>query len=335
MAKDFLQTAGIDWLLASNEPWTRYRARVDLLGQAEGDEAVSAARREMLAHPQVQTLVQGLQDWPGEVIASHKSAGQPFHRLNFLADLGLRASDPGMSELCGKVLAHASPQGPLQLVSNIPQHFGGSGEDTWAWALCDAPLLLYALVNFGLGEHPQVQKGITYLTGLVQQNGWPCTVSPELGKFRGPGRKEDPCPYATLAMLKLLAVVPELRSSPAARQGAESLLGLWERRQTDHPYIFYMGTDFCKLKAPLVWYDLLHVLDVLSRLDWLKGDARLQEMMGIATQKANPEGRYTPESIWAAWKGWSFADKKNPSPWLTLLVLRAQRALRSKERITP
>jgi hypothetical protein len=26
--------------------------------------------------------------------------------------------------------------------------------------------------------------------------------------------------------------------------------------------------------------------------------------------------------MYRAWKGWSFADKKNPSPWLTFLVLR-------------
>jgi hypothetical protein len=29
--------------------------------------------------------------------------------------------------------------------------------------------------------------------------------------------------------------------------------------------------------------------------------------------------------MYRAWKGWSFADKKNPSPWLTFLVLRLQR----------
>ena len=36
------------------------------------------------------------------------------------------------------------------------------------------------------------------------------------------------------------------------------------------------------------------------------------------------EGRYTPNWMYRAWKGWSFADKKNPSPWLTFLALRVQ-----------
>jgi hypothetical protein len=26
--------------------------------------------------------------------------------------------------------------------------------------------------------------------------------------------------------------------------------------------------------------------------------------------------------MYQAWKGWSFADKKNPSPWLTFMILR-------------
>ncbi len=45
-----------NWLLNSNEPWTRYRTLTDLLGRPEGDAEVQAARAEMLAHPQVQAM---------------------------------------------------------------------------------------------------------------------------------------------------------------------------------------------------------------------------------------------------------------------------------------
>jgi hypothetical protein len=33
-------------------------------------------------------------------------------------------------------------------------------------------------------------------------------------------------------------------------------------------------------------------------------------------------GRFTATSMYHSWKGWSFADKKNPSPWLTFLAQR-------------
>jgi hypothetical protein len=148
-------------------------------------------------------------------------------------------------------------------------------------------------------------------------------VAKELGGFRGPGRKEDPCPYANLAMLKALSVLDEWRDSGACRTGAETLLALWSESKTRHPYIFYMGTDFRKLKVPLVWYDLTHVLDVLSRFPWLRQDARLLDMLTVLRDKADVQGCFTPESVWTAWKDWEFGQKRIPSRWLTLLAWRS------------
>jgi hypothetical protein len=212
--------------------------------------------------------------------------------------------------------------GPFQLPTTIPEHFGGSGEETWAWALCDAPLLLYALSKLGFGDDPCVRRGIDYLTGLVRGNGWPCVVSKELGNFRGPGRKNDPCPYATLAMLKLLSLNPSDRESIQARTGVETLLTHWQQREGRHPYMFFMGTDFCKLKAPLVWYDLLHVLDVLSNFQVCSVDPRYLSMLELLQNKANQDGRFIPESIWTVWKDWEFGQKKIPSYWVTFLTYR-------------
>lgn len=208
------------------------------------------------------------------------------------------------------------------MLMNIPPRYGGTGKDQWAWALCDAPLILYALVKFGLGEDERIQKASAHLVSLIKENGWPCAVSEELGKFRGPGRKEDPCPYANLIMLKALSQIPGLNDSGASYTGAETLLALWEGREKDHPYMFFMGTDFCKLKAPFVWYDILHVADVLTQFPWLRADARLKAMIGIIKRKADEEGRFIPESIWEAWKEWDFGQKRVPSPWLTLAAQR-------------
>jgi hypothetical protein len=59
-----------------------------------------------------------------------------------------------------------------------------------------------------------------------------------------PGRKDDPCPYATLAMLKMLSQFDEWKNSKETHAGAECLLGLWKKSSELHPYMFYMGTDF-------------------------------------------------------------------------------------------
>ncbi len=326
--------APVDWLL-EGEPWIEYRTRLDLLGQSEEDPEVSSARAAMLASAPVQGLIAELSGWPGTVISSHKSAGQPFHKLTFIADLGLKIGDPGMEFITARILEHQSDEGPFQLSAAIPTQYGGTGQEQWAWALCDAPLVVYALVKFGLGGEPAVQAAIEHLAGLVRDNGWPCAVSKELGKFRGPGRKDDPCPFATLAMLKALSEAEAWRDSPACRAGADEILGLWSESTTQHPYMFFMGTDFRKAKVPFVWYDLLHVLDVVSRFVWLKDDPRLLDMLDLLKRKADSEGRFTLESVWTAWKDWEFGQKKEPSRWLTLMAWRILGRVESAAQITP
>jgi hypothetical protein len=311
----------IDWLL-NGESFVEYRTRVDLLGQVEDKLEVVDAKKKMIEDQKVQLLLHELKDWPGEVLSSHKSASQPFHKLSFIADIGLTKVDPSVNVVVQKIFEHKSDEGPFQLPTNVPKHFGGSGIDMWAWALCDAPVIIYSLAKFGYDKDAKVQNAVKYLVGLVHENGWRCVVSKELGKFRGPGRKEDPCPYATLAMLKVLSQFDDLRQSKEAHLGAECLLDLWHRSWVVHPYMFYMGTDFRKLKAPFVWYDILHVLDVLSQFDWLKCDPRLVDMANLVASKADCEGKFTPESEWKAWKGWEFGQKKQPSRWLTFLALR-------------
>jgi hypothetical protein len=123
-------------------------------------------------------------------------------------------------------------------------------------------------------------------------------------------------------MLKAVSQFEDLRAGGAAEAGVEALLGLWRDSRVRHPYLFHMGTDFRKLKAPFVWYDLLHVMDVLSRFPWPAGDARFAEMLDVLFGKADADGRFTAESVWLPWKAWEFGQKKEPSRWVTLLAWR-------------
>ncbi len=311
----------IKWLV-SQSSWITYRTLVDLVDVPEEQAPVQTARQAMLTDVKIRSLLLELAAWPGPVLRAHNDATHLLHKLVFVADLGLKAGDPGLDGIIQRVLDHQSPQGVFQLVVNIKPAYGGLGEDQFAWMLCDAPLTLYALIKLGLYHNDQIQQAIQHLSGLVHENGWPCAVSPDLGKFRGPGRKSDPCPYANLAMLKVFSLLPEADQQPA-KTGAETLLSLWERRKSQRPYLFAMGSGFEKLKAPLIWYDILHVTDVLTSFNWLHNDARLGEMLDILQAKAGEKGRFTPDSIWTAWKDWEFGQKKQPSGWITFLVRRA------------
>jgi hypothetical protein len=98
--------------------------------------------------------------------------------------------------------------------------------------------------------------------------------------------------------------------------------------------MFFMGTDFRKLKAPLFWYDILHVLDVLSHFGQARLDRRFDQMLETVQAKADAEGRYIPESIWTAWKDWDFGQKKIASRGLTFYVQRIVKRV-SMEEVRP
>ena len=298
------------------------------MNQSEKDPEVLNARKEILIDSKIKELIEELNNWPGPALKGHKAPSHPIHKLVFLSDLGLSKSDPQINPIIDKILSNKSEEGIFQIYINIPKHFGGTGKGMWTWMLCDAPLILYSLIKLGLKEDVRIKSATAYLASLISENGWKCIVSPEI-KFRGPGRKDDPCPYATLLMLKLLSQSEDFIESKESKTGAEVILDLWEQSKEKHPYLFYMGTDFRKLKAPLVWYDILHILDVLTQFPFLKNDSRLKEMIHIVKTKSDSMERFTPESIYMKLKGWEFAQKKEPSRWLTFLVKRILRRYES------
>ncbi len=311
-----------EWLLASHEPWARYRTLVELLDQPEGHPAVLQARAEMLTHPLVSALMQDVLAWPGYPLERHNDVRHPLHKLGVLIDFGLTSWDPGMAETLAAIRLHVAPQGSLQTMIHMEWGAAAQKGDFWTWMACDAPLLLHALIGLGGRAEPAVTPALEHLLNLAGENGWTCTVAPELGKFRGPGRKGDPCPIATLYALQALSLCPDLLNHPAAHSGVNMLLTHWSQRRERKYYLFGIGSDFSKLKYPMAWYDVLHVVDVLSRFPQAYLDARFCEMMNLITAQASGTGEYTAGSMYQAWKGWSFADKKKPSAWLTFCVLR-------------
>lgn len=313
----------IDQLRRSQDPWVRLGVLRDFDGLDVDEPRCRAVRAEIVSHPLVQRLFDELMYWPGVVLNSHKSASQLYHKMAFMAEIGLTVNDGPLAILVDKVMADLSEQGIPRLVSNISSAHGGTGQPIRAWALCDAPLQLWTLLKMKAPGQEQLISAAGQLAGLCRDNGWPCVVSPELYPFRGPGKASDPCPYATLLMTRLL-LLPEtgMAGSCEVSIGSAVLLDLWQDSLTRHPYMFYMGNDFRKLKAPFVWYDLLHVMDVLSQVPDAGKDPRYEEMATLLSGKASEEGVFTPESIWKAWEGWDFGQKKLPSDWLTFLVCR-------------
>lgn len=308
-----------EWLIKTNS-WTEYNTRINLLQQSNTHPEVVAARKKMLSNAQIQQLLLEVQQWPWIELKRHNDANHPLHKLIFLADIGLTKEIDGIKIIGEHLLQNQSSEGPFQIPIMVPKAYGGDDQAQLTWMLCDNPSIIYALIKFGWGDDARVKKALEHLVGLQSEQGWLCIVAPILGKFRGPGRKDDPCPYTTLISLKVLVNSSEYHSSDASRKAAEVLLELWKQRKERKPYLFAMGTDFLKLKAPLIWYDILHVVTVLSQCEWLRKDERLLEMINIIEEKADDQGKFTAESVWRPYKEWEFGQKKEPSPWITYLV---------------
>ncbi len=318
----------VTYLRGCDEPWTRYRTLVDLEGRGAGDPEVAATRRELIDHPMIHDLVELLSPYPWRPLTRHNDAAYPLYALATLTEFGLTAVDCGLDHIAKSLLQRQSDEGAFLSLVNVPKAFGGSGEDEWTWIACDAPTVLVTLVRLGYGEDPRVERALSHLADLAVDNGYRCRAAAHLGRFKGPGKRSDPCPIANVYALKALVEHDAYRESDATRRAAESLLDHYAGRGSVRNYMFGVGTDFHKIKFPFVWYDILHVLDVLCRLPLVHGDARFLEMVAHLAGVADENGRYTATSMYRAWKGWPFADKKTPSPWLTFLAHRIMRRAR-------
>ena len=298
----------ISWLL-EGDPWVRYRTRIDLVQSQKNDVLVESDYNAILRDKRIIKLFADLEKWPGKGIKNHSDDKLLLHKLTFLADIGFTIDHKPIQDIVDNIKKFKSNEGPYQVLLNLPDKKGGSVKNKYGWILCDAPSILYSLVKFGLEDDDSVQNALHFLILKVKNNGWGCSASNAIEKtFHGPGKTSDPCPYSNLLMLKVLAQSKTWKYSNACHKGTETLLDLWDNSYSKHPFLFKTGSDFRKLKAPMIWYDILHVADVLSQFEWVRNDPRFLDMINIITTKTNSNSQYTSESIWDTWKNWEFGQ---------------------------
>jgi hypothetical protein len=310
----------VDELLSNSEPWLHYAIRLNLLSEKKED--LEFSKTIMLQDPRIKQLLADVADYHGMLVSGHKNAALPIHKLLFLLDLGLDDSVVEIKHAIGAILSHKDQSGVYQSKVIIPKQYGGNDAAAFVWSLCDAPLLLMALCKAGVDYPSHIEQGVKYLLSFKNENGFPCVSSSELGKWRGPGKKEDCCPYATLIMLKLMNEIPAYEANPLRLETAQNLLDLWENSMQTHPYMFFMGTDFRKLKAPMLWYDIVSMSDALSKVKGVIDDPLFIDMIDILHAKQNAKGSFTPESVYLKFNAWDFGQKNIPSPYLTYLIQR-------------
>jgi hypothetical protein len=327
--------ATVEWLLSSGEPAARWVALTRLLDRAPDDPDVAAAHRAVLNDPGTLDLIGRLRDWdhPGP-LSGHDSAAYAPNLLCLLADMGVTTGDnPRVDAVVDSLTHHQDEEGRLAspaIVSRI------GPEPVLSALLCDSHAITEVLVRFGRAEHPAVRRALERmgadLAQTAQGTAWPCLPS---NGFRGPGRKADACPQVTVEALRTISlVVPDQRPVAPADllAAARTILHVWTNRGAEQPYMFGHGSRFKTVKWPPFWYGALAVLDAIGRYPELwsphvKGadpvDRRAVAEIAacLVAHNLGPEGRVTPRSCYRGFEGFSFGQKKSPSPFATARVL--------------
>lgn len=298
------------WLLDAPEPYIRYQAQRLLLP----DKADHTLLND---DPFILENLRIISGWKNEVLTRHDKADLFIHRMAMLADLGVTQATAGAGPLIEDMVSNIAHDGSFLVNMMIPQAFGGSSKPHLDWIICDFPVVLYAL-NQMTGNDTRMKPAFQKLLELAGEEYYPCCGS--IPKFKGPGPRNGMCPYANLLVARALATDIIGRESPAAKLAANAVLDHWTYRRSKKPFLFGMGTDFLKLKFPMVWYNLLHVTWALKSIPGVKDDARYRMIVDHLRSKLDVSGKVMPESIYMAYKSEEWSDKKNPSRLLTIMV---------------
>ncbi len=322
----------LSWILASSEPAARWIVHAFLLDGAEEDRLAAAEHAAVLADPGTQELIARLPDWESAAhLSGHQSPAFAPNLLGLLADMGVGSGDDDRIErVLDAMLRHQFPDGRFALFATgraVPQ-------GAWGSLLCDMHSITEVLLRFGRHADPRVARALQTmvddLTVTSQGRAWPCRPDDESG-FRGPGRKHDFCPQATLEALRAWSYMPIAQRPEALHDIGRVSLRAWTARADEQPYMFGHGSRFKVVKWPTTWYDIHAVLDTLGRYPELwrgrdsdAGDRRaLVELIAcLIAYNMAADGTVTPQSCYRGFEHFSFGQKRQPSPFATARVLQ-------------
>jgi hypothetical protein len=313
-----IQPSTLSWL-KSSEPWTQYRTLVDLEGLSPDDKSLVLLKKAIQEHPLVQTLIQETQKWFCNLPKRHDDARMSHYQLRMLSDMGLTLDDPQIASIVQMAKKHRE-DGTFAIRQALPargQQPVTEDLDEWHSLPCDAPQISATLWSLG-DRSPELQESITrILHRWSQDGGWFCHLFFVESQFK---KHSAGCMISAIQTLEILSQQTDGVHHPAFAQAVKALE--YHKGMGKSLYYFGRSKKFWTLKYPFVWYNSLYLGEVLSRFPSLHQNPLLVEILDWLLDSQDEEGRYRPTSMFRHYKGWDFADKKQPSPWITYLVYR-------------
>jgi hypothetical protein len=291
----------LDWLLVG-PVWLRYAVELQLLDAKPEINPV-------LPDSAIQKIIARLKGDVAGIPAiksgrvHYTETGKAYWDLFFLADIGLSVSDLGLDNEAEEIFRFQFRDGSFTIPPNVQDNY-----------FCMSAILLSSLARMGFRDDPRIAKYIRLvLNSRCFDGGWHCYDD-------GSGRLEmESCPMDNLNVLMLLGQYESYRQNPVLKGAIDLLLEHWRVRANLHG--FGVGRRFMSLQYPAVKYGILRVMDVLSLFPYAVDSPAFHSMLEYVHNKA-VDGRYFAETTDPAYADFDFAQKAEPSRWLTFLVGR-------------
>jgi hypothetical protein len=300
-----LEKKVLDWLL-EGPAWLRYAVELQLL---ENKPDVGSVLKDSAIKGIVRRLQDGTVGIPalksGRV--HYTETGKTYWDLFLLADIGLTFKDLGLESLAEEILRFQQPDGSFVIPPNVQDKY-----------FCMSAILVSSLARMGYRDDSRIDKYMRLaLSSQSPDGGWYCF-------YFGYEPDVDSCPMDNLNLLMLLGQYEKYRGNPGLNGAIELLLEHWENRMNLHG--FGVGKRFKSLQYPAVKYGILRVLDVLSLFPYAIDSRSFQSMLDFVKRKA-VDGKYTAEIVDSAYADFDFAQKEEPSRWLTFLINRIEKSM--------
>ncbi len=303
-----------NWLLNST-PYTRYRTLTDLMEYNRDDQMVRVARLNILQDSGVKNLLNELLPWFDKSSKQYDDAAMPHYKLRMLADFGLTVSDPGIAEIVEEIKKHRR-DGMFAIRQYLPDRQIAKSEE-WLAFPCDSTLLTYTLLALKVDDEELSYTIDRLKKHWIVTDGWFCNlffVNSQYKKLR------IGCPMAGLMTLEVFSELTNFQQSEIVRNAFEPLKV--HRDMGTSLYFFGRSKRFWSFKYPFVWYNAFYMADVLSRFEIFKKDPLFTEIIDWIENSFDNKGKIMATSMFRTYNDWEFANKKNPSPWLTFLAYR-------------
>lgn len=309
----------IQWLLAFPEPAVHAIVLSELVGLAEDDPPLKAARLHWLEGPWVSGLLAGQADDGGFSVQAYQKWTGAHWRLVSLVELGASLGEPYACAAAETVLTWLTGEAHRQRIIAINGRTRRcASQEGNALAVC---------CRLGLvGDRRVKYLAESLVTWQWPDGGWNCDKDPQAWHSSF---------YETLSPMWGLIEYQRLTGDQPARQAA------WRAAEffVSHRLFRSVTTgqvinpEWLRLHYPSYWhYDILQALLVLSRLAPLT-DERIQEALNILESLRRPDGCWRAGNYYWYLPGTKRSNvevidwgRGGPNPMITLNALRVLKA---------